>query len=206
MVAEMHLPTRGEVASATQRRETMNTTNEPFDAKLLHKLWVAALTGARDLEAQRYRIKRGLVSALDRGGMIGKAPFGLRTKRNFCDDGRPAGITWEIDPVTAPIVQEMYRMRGLGLSTVQIASALNDKSTRTRMSRDDQMRTWRPATVRALLRNEIFKGRFVFNGSSSTKARTKKEDRTAHEITYERPECRLVSDEAWARANSVGCD
>jgi Recombinase len=162
---------------------------------------VAPLLQDAERAEHRLRTQRGLQGALQCNRMAGRPPTGLRIKRHLTRDGRADGISWEVDPVKGPIVRDIYRMRCEGKAAVEIAAALNARLGASPLGERDGM-TWRPATIRALLRNPIFKGQFVFRGSPPNGPAGKSVRGATTELVYARPECRLVSDETWALANN----
>lgn len=162
---------------------------------------VASFMAAQELDNLRHRVARSTEGILARGGAIGAPAFGLRAIPTFRSDGTKDGVKWEVDPVTGPIVREMYKMRIDGWSLMEIAAELHRRGVRTSRIRRVGGTYWRPPTVRALLRNPIFKGQFIYNGSPFTRARSKRLGKTVEEAIYERPDCRIVSDEVWAAAN-----
>lgn len=162
---------------------------------------VASFMAAQELDFLRHRVARAAVGILERGGALGAPAFGLRATPITRSDGTPDGVKWEVDPDTGPIVRDMYGMRVDGWSLMDIAAELHRRGVRTSRIRRVGGTYWRPSTVRALLRNPIFKGQFVYNGSPYTRARSKKLGKTVAETVYDRPECRIVSDEVWAAAN-----
>ena len=162
---------------------------------------IASFMAAQELDYLRHRVTRAAIGILERGGAIGAPAYGLRAVPVAKSDGTPGGVRWEVDPITGPIVRDMYRMRAEGSSLMEIAAELHRRGVRTSRVRRVGGTYWRPSTVRALLRNPIFKGQFVLNGSPYTRARAKRLGKTIEETIYERPECRIVSDEDWAAAN-----
>lgn len=165
---------------------------------------IAAEMAASELAMLKFRVERGMVGALTRGRMIAYPPYGLAMVRHVKPNGDNDGTSWVVDPVAGPIVQDMYRMRSEGMSLMSIAADLNRRGIRTSQIRKPGGKFWRPASVRALLGNRIFRGVFVWNGSPFTRARVKREGIEVTTVEYDRPECRLVSDSLWEAANPVG--
>ena len=159
----------------------------------------ALKSGARE---HQHRVRQGMEFALMRGRMVGRPPRGLAIKHHATPNGIPDGISWEVDPETAPIIRKMYERRSSGASLSDIAAELNRCDLRMSSIGGARGTGWSASAVRVLLRNSIFKGIFVFRGSAATKARARKERRANVEALYFRPECRLVSDELWSAANT----
>jgi hypothetical protein len=119
--------------------------------------------------------------------------------------GRAAvsGVKLELDEIEAPIVIRIFTMYADGNSLSTIAKALNAEGViAPQPPRNRQIRAWCPSSIREMLRNERYRGVFVWN-------RTKKErnPETGHKTSRPRPESdwrrvdipewRIVSDELW---------
>jgi DNA invertase Pin-like site-specific DNA recombinase len=166
---------------------------------------IAAALASHELVELRFRVIRGMVGALLRDRQIGYPPFGYKMLQLKKGNGDPDGTIWFKDEATAPIVKEMFSMRAvLGMSLVQIAAELNRRGIRTSTIRGTGGKFWRPATVRAILRNTIYRGVFVLNGSPFTIAKAKREGRKIVQEVFDRPQLRLVDDELWDAANPKG--
>ena len=61
---------------------------------------------------------------------------------------------------------------------------------------------WRASRIGVLLANPIYRGEFVWHGSSTYKHRATKRGDTIKLRQYARPELRLVSDELWKLCNA----
>lgn len=150
----------------------------------------------------RHRVVRGMIGQLERGYMIATPPFGYVRKREFDEQGNRIGSRWLIDEAEAVVVRDIFERRARGESMHEIARELNKSGVPTRRkARTADGGYWRPAAVRNLLSNSIYKGVFIWNGSTTAKARAKNEGRDLEPMHYLRPELRLVSDELWDRCN-----
>ncbi len=150
----------------------------------------------------RHRVVRGMIGQLERGYMIATPPFGYMLKREFDEQGNRIGSRWLIDEAEAVVVRDIFERRARGESMHEIARELNKSGVPTRRkARTADGGYWRPAAVRNLLSNSIYKGVFIWNGSTTAKARAKNEGRDLEPMHYLRPELRLVSDELWDRCN-----
>jgi len=92
----------------------------------------------------------------------GKAPYGYRLVMNGrVNKKHKALYDLEIDPETAPIVQEIFKLviRD-GYGTYRIANYLNGKY-------DVQAKMWSPRTILVILRNPIYTGRMHMNDVTS---------------------------------------
>ncbi|HEY4317167.1 MAG TPA: recombinase family protein [Herbaspirillum sp.] len=150
-----------------------------------------------------HRVVRGMIGQLERGYAIAAPPFGYLAIRENED-----GTKWIIDETKASYVREIYQQKLKGASLIAIAKHLNERGIPSpRKSKKGGVRYWRPGTVRQLLRNTIYRGLFVWNGSPFSKAKEKRGEATLEPIDYPRPELRLVDDETWFACNqsSGGC-
>ncbi len=150
----------------------------------------------------RHRVVRGMIGQLERGYMIATPAFGYLLKREFDEQGNRIGSRWLIDEAEAIVVRDIFERRARGESMHEIARELNKSGVPTRRkARTADGGYWRPAAVRNLLSNCIYKGVFIWNGSTTAKARAKSEGCDLEPMHYMRPELRLVSDELWSRCN-----
>lgn len=151
----------------------------------------------------RHRVERGMLGQLERGFMIAPPPFGYTMKCAVeCETAKYLGTTWIIDEPSAQIVREVFERRAQGQSMDAIARWLNGAGVPTsRKARKNGGGFWRPARIRGLLRNPIYKGVFVWHGSSKYLAEAKAKGIEVVEQYFPRPDLRLVSDDLWARCN-----
>lgn len=165
--------------------------------------WFFKLTAAtHEVDAASHRTKRGMLGQLQRGYQIAQAPFGYRAMKDVTESGKVEGTRWTIHEGEAEVIRLMYRLRIGGYSTMMIAKHLNDAGIPPPgQHRCDGAAYWRGATVLRLLANTIYRGVFVWNGSSFTKLRAKKRRKVAAEEHFARPALRIVSDEDWFKAN-----
>ncbi|WP_035553161.1 recombinase family protein [Burkholderia sp. 9120] len=162
---------------------------------------ISGLIAAHFVRETSHRVKRGMQGQLIRGFMIAKAAYGYRAVRQG-ERENEGGTVWEIDEPAADRVRQMFAMRYKGSSLNAIAEHLNRESVACpRPSKDGGAGYWRPATVKQILANTIYRGVFVYGGSSFTKAKAKKEKQDVTEIEYARPELRLVDDHVWYACN-----
>jgi site-specific DNA recombinase len=145
-------------------------------------------------------VTRGMIGQLERGFMIAQAPIGYSAERIVA--GRDSGTRWHIEPRGAEIVRKMYKWRCEGMSLLRIATRLNEERVACPGAKRCKGDTyWRPATVARILGNTIYKGLFVWNGSSFTRAKARIKQKEVVTKPYPRPELRLVSDEVWSDCN-----
>ncbi|MDR0480867.1 MAG: recombinase family protein, partial [Gallionellaceae bacterium] len=160
--------------------------------------------GVRGLLNQQYlrdlakKTHRGLTGQVYRGGNAGGLSYGYRS--------RPSGAVHvlEIDEEQARWVRWIYQQYASGLSCQKIAASLNAQGART-----GRGGTWSvsalygsPNKGSGILNNELYLGRYVWNRSQWVKdpdtGKRTRTDRPQNEwMRDERPELRIVSDEAW---------
>lgn len=166
-------------------------------------MWSFKLMSAvQEVESTADRVVRGMVGQLERGYQIAQPPFGYTGARIKSADGRELGTLWELEPVKAGLVRDMYRWRFEGQSVSGIAKRLNLASVLPPShGRCKGVPYWRPATVHRLLANTVYKGVFIWNGSAFTRAKARTKRKVVETISYERPALRLVSDDVWSACN-----
>ena len=104
-------------------------------------------------------VVRGMREAASRGFFLGsKAPFGYRKVK--VSDGAKERPTLEVDPATAPVVEEIFEssLRGYGLK--ELCKTLNDRGVTNRGKR------WYKGTLHYVLRNEAYTGAAVWGKAS----------------------------------------
>ena len=167
------------------------------------RLGFQGLIAQQESRKLSYRVDRGMVGQLGRGYMIAAPAFGYRLQRVFDDNQNHIGSLWVIHEENASIVRQVFDMRAKGESMHKIAAWLNQKSVScSRKGRDGQEAHWRPARVKNMLENAIYKGIFVWRGSTTYAKKMKELGDEIQSVEYLRPELRLVSDEVWTRCNN----
>ena len=177
----------------------IDTSREGWDLLLRLK---GAISQA-EISSLQHRVGRGMVGQLERGYMIGAPAFGYDLKREFDAQGNRIGSRWVINPDQAALVRQMYQRRKDGQSMHQIARWLNELGIPcSRKPLTSGGGYWRQSRVRNLLVNPIYRGEFVWHGSTTYKYLATKRGDTVQERHYPRPELRLVSDETWELCNA----
>lgn len=157
-----------------------------------------SLIAAQFVRDTSHRVTRGMLGQLERNFMIGAPPLGYKAIR---EEGQ--GTRWVIDEENRQLVQQIFERRRRGESLVSIARSLNEQGIPSpRKSKNGGMRYWRAGTVFQLLRNPIFRGTFVWNGSAFTRAKAKREKLVLEEKEFRRPELRLIDDATWYACNA----
>ena len=104
-------------------------------------------------------VVRGMREAALRGFFLGsKAPFGYRKVK--VSDGAKERPTLEVDPATAPVVEELFEksLRGSGLK--ELCKELNERGITNRGKR------WNKGGLHYVLRNEAYTGAAVWGKAS----------------------------------------
>lgn len=167
------------------------------------RLGIDGVVAQQESRKTQYRVGRGMTGQLERGYMIATPPFGYDLKREFDALGNRIGSRWVVNGTEASLVQTVFAKREAGQSMHQIAAWMNSEGIAcTRKARKDDGGFWRPARIKTLLANTIYKGIFVWHGSTTYSARAKARGQDVETQVFRRPEMRLVSDETWGRCNS----
>jgi DNA invertase Pin-like site-specific DNA recombinase len=97
----------------------------------------------------------------------GSPPYGFRRKEVL--DGGKTRVAWEPDPITGPIVMEMFHRRVAGASYRDLQGWLQDKPS-------PKNNGWSIQTIETILQNEAYLGR-LFYGRTSLGQKRKKHPR-----------------------------
>jgi site-specific DNA recombinase len=160
------------------------------------------MVGQQSTRDTRHRVVRGMLGQLERGYMVAPPALGYSLNRLLDGSGKLVGSHWKIEESSAVVVREIFERRAVGQSMHQIARWLNDSGVPLRRKpRVTSGGYWRAARVKNILENAIYRGQFVWNGSTTAHAAAKKEGRLITEVVFERPELLLVSDELWHQCN-----
>ncbi|RQW22317.1 hypothetical protein EHS17_14550 [Rhodobacteraceae bacterium CH30] len=150
----------------------------------------------------RHRVGRGMYGQLARGYMIATPAFGYDLRRELDAQDNRIGSHWQVNEAEAAIVREVYAQREAGASMKQIAVWLNTEGIAcSRKARNEGGGYWRPARVKNLLHNPIYRGAFVWHGSATYAKRAAQRGIKVEPEVFARPQLRLVSDQTWHRCN-----
>lgn len=151
----------------------------------------------------RYRVIRGMVGQLERGYMIATPVYGYQYERVYDENGNRIGTQWVIDEDEAKIVNEIFERRQKGASYRSIAKILNDRRvTPPRPNKETGEGHWRIGAIDRLLKNPIYKGIFVWHGSSELLKKMKRRKQDPETQEFPRPQLRIVEDEIWEACNN----
>lgn len=167
------------------------------------RLGLQGLLAQHETRKLRHRVDRGMIGQLERGFMIAAPAYGYDLLREFDSKGEHLGTLWKTNEQEASIVKEVFSRREKGDSMHQIAAWLNSQGILcSRKAQTADGGHWRPARVNNMLKNPIYRGVFVWHGSTTYAAQMKAQGLPVIKQEFPRPELRLVSDETWARCNT----
>lgn len=177
----------------------LDTRREGWRAMWMVKLMAASM----EVESTASRVTRGMVGQLDRGYQIAQAPFGYRASPELSPAGKVLGTKWSIHEPEAHFVRQIFQWKHEGMSYAGIAARLQKGGVLPPgKGRKREQAYWMPGTVHRLTRNAVYRGVFVWNGSTFTKGRARKRRSQVTEIPFARPDLRLVSDQLWLFCNA----
>ena len=182
--------------------------------------FLVSIYGAMDSEYIRElgrKTHRGLEGQALRGFSAGGIVYGYRREGVYEPaaldrDGQPRriGVRWVIEPAQAQIVRRIFRLYADGTGGyAAIAAALNaegvasPRQTKGHRERKDGIGAgWDASCVRAILLNEIYRGRLVWNRSRWRRdPRTRRRQRRARPdsewVVLERSELRIIDEDLW---------
>lgn len=180
-------------------------TNNGLDTRIQNwqlQVGLLGMVGQQQVRDTMNLVVRGMVGQLERGYMIAAPVLGYSMVKEYGKNGNPIGTRWIVNGSAAEIIKEIFQRRGDGQSLHQIARWLND--TGVPLQRKKMVPTggyWRASRLNALLSNRIFRGEFVWHGSTAKRNSALKSGTDLKPVAYARPELRLVSDELWQRCN-----
>lgn len=124
--------------------------------------------------------------------------------------GRAAvsGVKLEFDEEQAPIVKRVFSMYADGNSLATIAKILNAEGVQApQPPRTRQIRAWHPSALREMLRNERYRGVFVWNRTRKernpeTGRKTSRPRPESDWMRVEVPEWRLIPEDLWKRVEA----
>jgi DNA invertase Pin-like site-specific DNA recombinase len=141
---------------------------------------------------------RGLEGRFRAGLATGAVPFGYRTERT------EAGSAIRIDEASSAIVRDVFRAYATGKSFNAIAADLNARGTPTPRKRS---RGWAPTSIRSMLDNEKYAGRWSWNKTQwvkrpGTGERVVRARAAGDLVVDERPELAIIGPDLWAKVRA----
>jgi site-specific DNA recombinase len=190
--------------------------SDGYDSELKARKTIRLLTNFKNemaIDEARDRTHRSQTGQVIRKYSAGGLPFGYKSVPRLANDEH-LGFDREPHPGHAPIVQEIFARIAAGETMRSVVSDLNDRglpSPGAKWKRKQQPnRLWRVSAVHALLSNEVYTGRYVWNRSRwamdpDTKVRKRIERPQSEWIVQEQPSWRLVDDAIWRRVQRRMC-
>ena len=130
-------------------------TDEDIQEELI-LLIKAGIAGAESRRTSE-RVRANMGRAVAKGVQAGRPPFGLKPIREIKEGGR-VKTRWELDPIEAPIVREMFRLA--------VEENLGYKSIADRLSQQGYLarggRPFAAHTIDRVLNNEALMGDLVY--------------------------------------------
>ncbi|MFZ4539770.1 recombinase family protein [Propionivibrio sp.] len=149
------------------------------------------------------RVKYGHRTALERGWMVTRPPFGYRAQKSVDSKGCYESTYWSIQPDEADVIRLIYQWRQQGQSCAQIANALNGAGIAPgRWKNTTKPRKCLPVAVNRILANPIYAGQFVYRVRTAGLDQPAEAGLGVAEATsYPRPQLSIVSKSLWAMCN-----
>jgi DNA-binding transcriptional MerR regulator len=168
------------------------------------------------LDDLKAKVVRGLRGQFNRGYSTGGRIYGYRTEQVLDPSGahdkfgRPKRLGCEIhvDPEQAEIVRRVFDMRHSGFGHKTIATLLNnDRIPSPHAGCGSRSGLWQPSTIRCLLRNSKYTGKWEYNKTRWVKKSCKGKRRSLPNPPeqwerFESEELRIVSDELFEAVNT----
>lgn len=172
------------------------------------KLAVAGLLGSMFLSNLRTKTFRGLRAAVLAGRLAGGRAYCYRKVADRHESGRAVNGVFEINAVEAEVVRRIYRDFANGMSSIQIATALNKEGVRGG--------EWNASTIRGdpkklvgILNNPLYVGRLVWgrqewrkNPDSDRRERRYRLREESEWIRVDMPDLRIVDEELAGRVGA----
>lgn len=121
-----------------------------------------ALLASREAGVTRKRVKRALAANAVAGRVHGKVQYGYRRRY---DPATKALLGQEPDPITGPIITELFRRVADGESFHSLAAEMGKRQVPTARGGP-----WNPALLGALLKHESYLGRRTHHGQVTAEA------------------------------------
>jgi DNA invertase Pin-like site-specific DNA recombinase len=170
------------------------TLDSPIDKAML-----ALQTMADELEREkaRQRTYDAMVRKAQAGHVTGGRVFGYHNRRTA------AGyVERVINDAEAVVVRQIFELCASGCGQTRIVKQLNAEHRPAPRAQQGRPRAWAPSSLRAVLRNELYRGVIVWNRSRKRDrwGRHDQQPRPADEwMRIEAPALRVVSEELWQR-------
>lgn len=147
------------------------------------------------------KTRRGLEGRALAGLATGGVAYGYSTRKLTGPDGKELGSEILIDETAAAVVRSIFRMYLDGMSLAGIASALNaDRVAPPRVHVKGRRRGWKDSTIRSILHNESYNGRWSYGKAKWRKhpgTNKRRYRKGASPRFFDRPHLRIVDAETW---------
>ena len=170
------------------------------------KFGVAALLGAIFLKNLVDKTLRGMAAAVAGGRIAGGRSYGYASQKLYDQDGERIRGYLEIAPTKAEVVRRIFRDFASGLSSIQIARALNEEGVPGPRGGE-----WNASTIRGdprrhtgILNNPLYVGRLIWgrrqwrrNPDSENRERRYRMRERSQWLEIDVPDLRIIDDELW---------
>jgi len=164
-------------------------------------LTMRATFAAAEREAAQQRTREALRSKAARGHVAGGTVYGYRNVRT-----EAGHVSREIIDAEAGVIRRIFTMTAGGVGYQRIARRLNEEGVPAPMPRrPGRPRGWAPSSIRAMLFNDLYRGRVIYGKTRWEYQRGRKfkvPTPEAEWIVCESPAWRLVSEATWTAAHS----
>ncbi len=169
-----------------------------------------SLANEKYLKDLSFRTRRGQEGRWLKGLSTGSPPLGYTSKAVLGPDGKAVGYQTIIDAETAAIVRRIFSLYDDGYSLAAIAKTLNDDGVKSpRAKTKHEWRGWGTSTVREILANEAYIGRWSWRkrewvrlpfAGPNGKRKRRSRKRPESEVQQKKcPELRIIDQELWTR-------
>ena len=154
-------------------------------------------TDAMARKARAGHVTGGRVFGYDNVDVMGEPDAQGRRRRRHVERG--------INEAEADVVRRIFELSGSGLGMTRIAKLLNAEGTPAPRPQQGRPSGWVASSIRQILYRPLYRGKIVWNKTKKRNAwgQTHVSKRPDSEwITVPAPHLRIVSDEAWTRAQA----
>src|SRR5262245_23295641 len=163
-------------------------------------LTMRATFAAAEREAGQQRTREAMRSKAARGHVAGGSLYGYRNVR--AAGGHVERVIVEAE---AQIIRRIFEMTAAGVGYQRIARRLNEEAVPAPVPRrPGRPRGWAPSTIRAMLFNDLYRGRVIYGRTRWEYRRGRKFKTAVPEsewIAREAPSLRVVDEARWSAAH-----
>ena len=153
-----------------------------------------------------HKTSRGLRARAEKGLATGGVPFGYRTKKNLDEQGKSLGSDIHIHDEEAKLVNRIFKLWIDGNSCSGIAGLLNAEEVPSpRSTKKRNKRGWPGSTIRGILRNTAYIGKWTYGEHKWTKdpttgKRRRRKARPEEVQKISQPLLRIIDEQTWGDA------